>query len=137
MELLDHLIDEDIAKTWKYFDWTTVTIKGDAEIVGKTGANADTLGANKNIFVEVNIPGKTAFLDLGKPSAGSGNTSDGDGCLSGDLDATVDGGGATNSCTFNGLTADGTVSGQEYIVIKISANKNWTGYVSQITVSWS
>ena len=37
MELLDHLIDEDIAKTWKYFDWTTVTIKGEKLIISRTG----------------------------------------------------------------------------------------------------
>jgi hypothetical protein len=115
----------------------SIVLRGDATLVGKTGANIGALGANKNIFVEVKVPGKSGFLDLGKPSAGSGNTSSGDGCLSGDIDATVDAGGATNTCTFNGLTADGTVSGQEYIIIKISASKNWTGYVSQINVSWS
>jgi len=115
----------------------SITIRGDATIVGKTGANQGTLGTNKNIFVEVAVPGKTAFLDLAKPSAGSGNISAGDGCLSGDLDATVDSGGATNTCTLNGATVDGTVSGAEYFVIKISAHKNWIGYVSQIDVSWS
>jgi len=115
----------------------SITIRGDATIVGKTGANQGTLGTNKNIFVEVAVPGKTAFLDLGKPSAGSGNISAGDGCLSGDLDATVDSGGATNTCTLNGATVDGTVSGAEYFVIKISAHKDWIGYVSQIDVSWS
>jgi hypothetical protein len=115
----------------------SIVLTGDATIVGKTGPNTGALGANKNIFVEVKVPGKSGFLDLGKPSAGSGNTSNGDGCLSGDLDATVDGSGATNTCTFNGLTADGTVSGEEYVVIKVSASKDWTGYVTQITVSWS
>ena len=96
------------------------------------------LGANKNIFVEVSIPGKSGFLDLGKPSAGSGNTSDGDGCLSGDLNATIDSNGESNTCTFNGVTADGTVSTSgEYIVIKISASKDWTGYLDRISVSWS
>ena len=74
---------------------------------------------------------------LAKPSAGSGNYADGDGCLSGDLDSAADGSGATNVCTFNGLTVDGTVSGEEYFVIKISAHKNWSGYVSRVDVSWS
>ena len=114
-----------------------VTIYGDANIVGKTGPNAASLGSNKNIFVEVAAPGKTGFLDLAKPSAGSGNYNEGDGCLSGDLDATVDGSGATNTCTFNGVTVDGTVSGAEYLVIRISASENWTGYLSQIGISWS
>lgn len=114
-----------------------ITIYGDATIVGRTGTNAGTLGANKNIFVEVGIPGKTGLLDLGRPSAGSGNFTERDGCLSGDLDATVDGSGATNTCTFNGRTVDGTVSGAEYLVIRISASKSWTGYLDRINVSWS
>ncbi len=37
MDLLDHLIDEDISKNWKYFDWTTVTIKGEKLIISRTG----------------------------------------------------------------------------------------------------
>ena len=115
-----------------------ITLYGDAALVGKTGPNAASLGANKNIFVEVAVPGKTAFLDLGKPSAGAGNYSAGDGCLSGDLNAAIDSNGETNTCTFNGVTADGTTSTSgEYIVIKISASKNWTGYLDRINVSWS
>jgi hypothetical protein len=115
----------------------SITITGDANIVGRSGANQASLGANKNIFVEANIPGKSGFLDLGKPSEGAGNTSDGDGGLSGDLDATVDGSGATNTLTFNGLTVDGTTSGAQYFIIRISAHKDWTGYLEQVTVSWS
>ena len=62
----------------------------------------------------------------------------GDGCLSGDLNAAIDSNGETNTCTFNGVTADGTTSTSgEYIVIKISASKNWTGYLDRINVSWS
>jgi hypothetical protein len=114
-----------------------ITLVGDATIVGRSGTNAGTLGANKNIFVEVGIPGKTGLMDLGRPSAGSGNFDELDGCLSGDLDPTVDGSGATNTATFNGRTVDGTVSGAEYIVIRISASKNWTGKLESITVGWS
>ena len=115
----------------------TVTIRGDATIVGKTGPNAAALGTNKNIFVEAKVPGKTGFLDLGKPSDGPGNSSDGDGGLSGDLDPTIDSGGAVNTLTFNGLTVDGTTSGAQYFVLKISAHKDWTGYLSRVTVTWS
>jgi len=114
-----------------------VTLYGDAIIVGKTGVNAAALAANKNIFVEVGIPGKTGLLDLGKPSAGSGNISEGDGCLSGDLNQTVDFDGVTNTCTFNGATVDGTASGAEYIIVKISASNQWTGYLDRISISWS
>lgn len=115
----------------------TITLRGSASIVGKSGANSGSLGTNNNVYVEVRVPGKSGFMDLGKPSAGSGNTSNGDGCLSGDLDASIDGSGASNVCTFNGLTVDGTTSGAEYFVLKLSAHKNWTGYVSQINVAWS
>jgi hypothetical protein len=57
--------------------------------------------------------------------------------LFGDADATVDGSGATNVVTFNGVTVDGTTSGAERFVIRISASKNWTGYLDRINVSWS
>jgi hypothetical protein len=116
-----------------------ITLYGDATLVGKTGDNAAALGANKNIFVEAKIPGgsKTGWLDLGKPSAGAGNTNDGDGCLSGDLNGTINTGGTTNTCTFNGITVNGTTSGAEYFAIKISAHENWTGYLNRIAVSWS
>jgi len=111
----------------------TITLYGDATIVGKSSS----LGSNKNIYVELKIPGKTGYLDLGTASAGSGNVSDGDGCLFGDPDATVDGSGATNVCTFNGVTVDGTASGAEYFVIRISASEDWTGYIDRLTVTWS
>ena len=116
-----------------------ITLYGDATLVGKTGDNAAALGSNKNIFVEAKIPGgsKTGWLDLGKPSAGAGNTSDGDGCLSGDLNASISASGTTNTCTFNGITVNGTISGAEYFVIKISAHENWTGYLTRVDVSWS
>ena len=115
----------------------TITLYGDAALVGKTGPNTATLGSNKNIFVELKIPGKTEFLDLGKPSAGAGNISAGDGCLFGDLNSNIDGSGETNVCTFNGQTVNGTTSGAEYFVIKISASENWTGYLDRIQVAWS
>lgn len=115
----------------------TITIYGDAVLVGKTGANQGTLGSNKNVFVEVKVPGKTDFLDLGKPSEGAGNIAAGDGCLSGDLDATIDNAGAVNTCTFNGQTTNGTASSAEYFVIKVSAHKDWTGFINRISVAWS
>lgn len=111
----------------------TTVLYGDATIVSKS----TSLGSNKNIHVELKVPGKTGFLDLGTASAGSGNVSDGDGCLFGDADATVDGSGATNVATFNGVTVDGTVSGAERFVVRISASKNWTGHLDRINVSWS
>ena len=114
----------------------TITIRGDATIVGRAGANAGSLGANKNIFVEVKIPGKTGWMDTARASAGSGNILDGDGALSGGLDATVDSGGATNICTFNGQTVNGTASSPEFIIISVVADDDWTGYISRITVAY-
>ena len=117
-----------------------VTIYGDAAIVGKTGPNSGALGVNKNIFVEIKIPGSnqtTGWLDLGKPAGAPGSIADGDGCLSGDFDGNVDGGGSSNRATFVGKTVLGTESGAESFVIKISAHKNWTGYLSRISVTWS
>ena len=37
MDLLDHLIDEPIANTWKYFDWVEVTMAGEKVIISRTG----------------------------------------------------------------------------------------------------
>ena len=114
----------------------TVTLYGDATIVGRQGINAGTLGANKNVFVDVSVPGDTGFLDMGRPTAGSGNYSDGDGCLVGTLDATVDGSGASNTASFNGKALSGTISGAEQLVIRISAHEDWTGYLTRITIGY-
>ena len=37
MELLNHLIDEPIANTWKYFDWVEVTMVSEKVIISRTG----------------------------------------------------------------------------------------------------
>ena len=110
----------------------TITLAGNATIVSKS-----TSLTSNNIHVEVKVPGKTGFLDLGTPSAGSGNILDGNGCLFGDLNATILSEGTSNVATFNGVTVDGTASGAEYFVLKISADQNWTGYLDRITVTWS
>lgn len=115
-----------------------VTLYGDATIVAKNGPNTGILGANKNIYVHVSVPGKTSFMDLARPSAGSGNYSEDDGCLSGDLVSTVTTGGALNTCTFNGQTVNGVSSASaQRIIIRISAHKDWTGYLERISISWS
>ena len=116
----------------------TLTLYGDANIVGRQEIYAGTIGNNKNIYVDVKIPGKTGFLDMGRPSAGAGNTAELDGCLSGDLVSGIDSAGAINTVTFNGQTVDGIISSSgEYIVVRITADKLWTGYLDRISVSWS
>ena len=37
MELLNNLIDEPIANTWKYFDWTEVSMKNEKVIISRSG----------------------------------------------------------------------------------------------------
>ena len=37
MDLLDHLIDEPVAKSWNYFDWVEVTMANEKVIVSRTG----------------------------------------------------------------------------------------------------
>jgi hypothetical protein len=114
----------------------TITLYGDATIVGRAGISAGTLGANKNIYIDVKIPGDTGFLDMGRPTAGSGNISDGDGGLVGSLSATVITGGTANALSFNGTALAGTISGAEQMVIRISAHEDWTGYLTRILIGY-
>ena len=37
MKLLDHLIEEPIANTWKYFDWVEVTMAKEKVIISRSG----------------------------------------------------------------------------------------------------
>jgi len=114
----------------------SITLYGDATFVPRTGAGADTLGANKNFHVDVKIPGKTGWMDAAK--AASGGISDGDGSLAGDRDGNVDGSGATNTADFQTQFIAGTASGggPEHFMLRIVADKQWTGYVSKIVVSY-
>ena len=115
----------------------TITLYGDATIVGRSGANSGSLGGNKNVHVDVKIPGKTGYLDLAKPSPGAGSTGDGAGGLSGDLTAAVGGSGASNICTFNGETLDGTASSPQFALIRIVSDRQFTGNISRIQVAYS
>ena len=114
----------------------TITIRGNATIKALSGPNSGSLGANDNIHVECKVPGKTGWLDTARASAGAGNISDGDGALSGDLTGAVVASGAENICTFNGQTVNGTGSSEEYIAVRITAHKSWTGYLDRITVAY-
>jgi hypothetical protein len=71
----------------------------------------------------------TGWMDLATAFS-TGQVGDNDGCLEGGLDNSLS---ATNTVTF------GTqfVAANEYIVIKIKAAASFTGYISQITTSWS
>ena len=60
----------------------------------------------------------------------TGQTSDGDGCLEGSLDSSLN---ATNTATFGTQS----VGASEYVMIKIEADASFTGYISSMSVSWS
>jgi len=113
-----------------------VMMTGSATLVAQSGPNSGSLGANNNFHCSVKIPGKTGWLDIAKPSAGAGTTSDNDGGLSGDLTSAVSPTGILNICTFNAETQNGTTSGAEYVVIRIIAHENWIGNLSNITVGY-
>ena len=72
---------------------------------------------------------ETGWMDLAVAFA-TGQTSDGDGCLDGSLDSSLN---ATNTVTFGTQSA----GSNEYIVVKIEADASWTGYISSMSVSWS
>ena len=71
----------------------------------------------------------TGWMDLAVAFA-TGQVGDGDGCLDGSLDSSLN---ATNSGTFGTQS----VGANEYIVIKIEADAAWTGYISSMSISWS
>jgi hypothetical protein len=118
-----------------------ITFFGDAKLVGHTGPYAGTLGANKNFKAYLKVPGKlNYFVDLGNDfnqNAGN-NTDETDGALNGSY---------TNSgiITSSGIefetifsqVVEGTGTGPDYIVIRIVADKEWTGYLSRIGIRWS
>ena len=111
-----------------------ITIKGDANLVPRSGAGAGTLGASKNVFLDVKIPGKTGWMDAMKASDGS--TNNGSGALAGDRDATVDSGGAVNTIDFQTAFIGGTGSGAEKFILRLVADAAWTGYITEISVSY-
>jgi hypothetical protein len=114
-----------------------LTIAGSGVIVARSGPYSGSLGSNNNFHVEVKIPGKTGWLDLARPSDGPGATYDGAGGLVGTLTSGLSVGGVANLLTFNGETENGTTSGAECIVVRITANQNWTGYLSSVQVRHS
>ena len=148
-------LSEDVRSFYRYFRNTsgqakptfTVTLYGDANIVAKSGAfYTGALGENKNINVELKVPydnsytgdddTSTAWGDCVKPySAGVQPTTDGVGIYSGGgsgLDQTVDGSGAAIGIQLQ----EKQVRDDQYFVVKITAHKSWTGYLSRILITY-
>ena len=124
----------------------TMTIYGDANLVGKTGTYAAALGANKNCFVEVKVPfdpnfsgaddQSTAFADAAKIfESGNQPNNEGAGIRAGSFsgeDQTIDGGGLALSLTLGTRR----IKQNQHFIVKISAHKDWTGYISRIQVAY-
>ena len=116
----------------------TVTLYGDANLVAKGGAfNTGAVGANKNIHCEVKIPGDTGWLDMARPAnVGENITNDVGGFNGGggDVNQTVDADGTSYGINFRTATLNGTSGGNaDYLVVRITAHKDWTGYLSRIS----
>jgi hypothetical protein len=73
----------------------------------------------------------TGYMDLAAPFQ-TGQYADDSGCLDGSLTSNISGG-ATNNGTFGVKSVDQN----EFIVIKIVADKTWSGNIDSITLSWS
>jgi hypothetical protein len=107
----------------------SLTINGSGTI-----ASLPTSLSTTNLHVLIKLPTtgasfETGWMDLAVAFA-TGQTSDGDGCLEGSLDSSLN---ATNTATFG----TESVGSNEYVVVKIEADASWTGYISSMSVSWS
>ena len=107
----------------------SLTINGSGTI-----ASQPTSLTTSNLHVLLKLPTTgdgftTGWMDLAVAFA-TGQTSDGDGCLDGSLDSSLN---ATNTASFGTQS----VGSNEYIVVKIEADASWTGYISSMSISWS
>ena len=125
----------------------TMTLYGDATIVGKSGTYAGSLGANKNVFVELKVPfdpnfsgaddQSTLWGDAAKIASGGDppHVADGAGLRTGESvgeDQSIDSNGLALSLTLGTRR----IKQNQYYVVKISAHKDWTGYISRIQVAY-
>ena len=125
----------------------TLSLYGDANLISKSGAfYTGSLASNKNIQVEIKVPydpnftglddTSTAWGDCVKPyELGTQPTSDGIGIYNGggaDLNQTVDGSGRDIAIQLQGSQ----IRSNQYFVVKISAHKDWTGYLSRIEITY-
>ena len=125
-----------------------MNLYGDATLVSKDAASPyyAALGANKNCTVELkvsydpNYPGaddqSTGWTDVAKIfDAGNQPNNDGAGIRSGASsgeDVTIDGDSLSLSLTLGTRR----IKQNQYYVVKVSAHKDWTGYISRIQVTY-
>ena len=98
---------------------------------------SETLSAT-DIKISVKIPNTvenqtTGFLNIAKDFE-TDQYDDGDGALSGSLSSTVESGSTTSNTVTFGVKY---LKVNEYFVMKIEADNNWTGYLSNIAIVWS
>lgn len=121
----------------RYFQNNTGATKYNFSIViNGTGTivNSSTSLSGNRFRVFIKLPQtststSTGFLDLAVAFA-NGQYADNDGCFTGSFDSSLN---ATNTGTF-GVQG---VGDDDYVIIKIVADKTWTGNISSITFSWS
>jgi hypothetical protein len=139
----DSELSESVRTYYRYFRNTGLTavqtfnlyIEGDATIVAKQGSvHYGALDANNRINIELKVPGQTAWGDIAIPWNGITPNFDGAGMLNGgngnlDQDASDGSNVAIKLSTLSWPSND-------YLVVKISAHKDWTGYLTQVTASY-
>ena len=115
----------------------TVTLYGSGSLVKR----ATAVGTNGNFYLDAKIPGKTAWLDVGTAYSSNNPTSDGAGALDGadpgNPAIVISGGGTAVVCNFNGQSLLGTGGSSEYVVLRITADEDWLGYLTRIQVAYS
>ena len=155
------VLSDDIRTYYRMFRYTgvstvasfTMTLYGDSTLVAKSGTYAGSLGANKNVFVELKVPfdpnfsgaddQSTIWADVakiasgGEPPGGPQGSlpADGAGIRSGETtgeDQSIDSDGLSLSLTLGTRR----IKQNQYFVVKISAHKDWTGYISRIQVAY-
>jgi hypothetical protein len=104
-----------------------LNIQGSGTIVGSTGTLS---GDAFRVFVKMpsNESSSTGWLDITK-SFETGQYADGDGCLIGTFDNTL------NSIII-GTFGIKYVENSEMVVIKVVADATWTGHISSFSVTW-
>mgnify|MGYP003628301980 FL=1 len=147
-------LTSNVRTFYRYFRYTgvstvasfTLTLRGNATIVGKTGTYAAALGANANCFVELKVPydpnysggddQSTGWADCAKIySSGNQPNNDGAGIRTGNStgeDQSIDG----NGLTLNLNLGNYRIKQNQYVIVKVSAHKDWTGHLSRIEVTY-
>ena len=105
---------------------------------GSTLVDQEGSFSAENIKISVKIPEtsasqSTGYLNIAKDFE-TGQYTDADGSLSGNLSSGIESGQTTsNTITFG----QKFLQPNEYFVLRVEANENWSGYISNITVNWS